>query len=390
MIFSAWLIFQKDLRLRLRDRSVLMFAFVIPFGLTWVFSLVFPDPEAITVDAAVVDLDGSQVSRGFVDGVVAGLVREGLVTQVAADGVEAARRAIEDGEAGAAWVIPPGFGEAVTAGRAAELQVLVGAAEGLQAEIAAGIADGYLAELERARLAVATTTSVVGDSVDEALLSEIVGASIEQGPGVGLAVRTASGEQLDSMTYLSAGMAVFFLFFTVQFGVTGLLEERQQGTLPRLRAAPIPLASVPAGKALGAFMLGVVSMAVLAVGSTLVLGADWGDPFGVAVLVVAGVLAATGLMALVGTFARSAEQASNLQSIVGLVLGMLGGVFFPLGGGWLGRLAYASPHRWFLEGIERLAGEGGWTVVLTPAAVMASFGLVAVLLAAPRMRKAIG
>ena len=42
-------------------------------------------------------------------------------------------------------------------------------------------------------------------------------------------------------------MAVFFLFFTVQFGVTSLLEERNDGTLARLLAAPISRARSSAG-----------------------------------------------------------------------------------------------------------------------------------------------
>ena len=61
--------------------------------------------------------------------------------------------------------------------------------------------------------------------------------------------------QLDPVSYLAAGMAVFFLFFIVQYGVTGLLEERQQGTLPRLMAAPIPVAAIHVGKAMGATVI---------------------------------------------------------------------------------------------------------------------------------------
>ena len=49
----------------------------------------------------------------------------------------------------------------------------------------------------------------------------------------------ATTKELDVTTYYAAGMAVFFLFFTVQFGVASLLEERKEGTLSRLLAAPI-------------------------------------------------------------------------------------------------------------------------------------------------------
>ena len=65
-------------------------------------------------------------------------------------------------------------------------------------------------------------------------------------------------------------MAVFFLFFTVQFGVTGLLEERNDGTLARLLAAPISRAAILFGKLLTSFALGVISMTVLVAATTAV------------------------------------------------------------------------------------------------------------------------
>ena len=37
-----------------------------------------------------------------------------------------------------------------------------------------------------------------------------------------------------------AGQAGLFLLFTVGFGVTGLLAEREPGTLARLRSMPMP------------------------------------------------------------------------------------------------------------------------------------------------------
>src|SRR5438876_27517 len=71
---------------------------------------------------------------------------------------------------------------------------------------------------------------------------------------------SAHTKELDQKSFFAAGMAVFFLFFTVQFGVTSLLEERNDGTLARLLAAPISRASILGGKLLTSFLLGVISM----------------------------------------------------------------------------------------------------------------------------------
>jgi ABC-2 type transport system permease protein len=173
-------------------------------------------------------------------------------------------------------------------------------------------------------------------------------------------------------------MAILFVFLTVQFGVLGLLEEKENGTMGRLLAAPISRRAVVAGKALTSFILGVVSMAVLVAGTTLLLGASWGNSWGVAILVLAAVIAAMGIMFVVAAFARTAEQAGNLQAIIGFVLAMLGGSFFPISqvGGFIAKLSLITPHAWFLRGLGDLAASGGVGTVFPAALYIALFGLV--------------
>ncbi len=384
---AAVLILIKDLKLRARDRSVYLFALVVPLALTAIFSLILPDFQAFSMTAAVVDEDGGEVAAGFAEGVVPALRDEGVIEQAEVADAAEARRLVEDGEIDAAWIIPPGFSEEVLAGRAAELTVLVNPDRTLAAEVATGIAEGFTARIEQISLAVATTAVAAGGEFDEAALGQLAAELAETEPAIVLGSSDTEVRELDATTYLAAGMAVFFVFFSVQFGITGLLEERRQGTMPRLLAAPIPAVAIPLGKALGAFMIGITSMLALVVGSTVALGADWGRPLGVAILVLAVVFAALGVMALVGSFARTDEQASNFQSIVAVLLGMLGGVFFPISSEAvvLRAIALISPHGWFLRGLGELAG-GDVSAVLPAAAAMLAFGIVAAIPAAFRTR----
>jgi len=385
---AALTILAKDLRLRVRDRSVFVFAMLVPLGLAYVFSLILPDTDDFLLTAAVVDADGGEVATGFSEGVVPTLVEAGVVDLHDVGTEEAARDALEDGSISAAWIIPTGFSQDVTAGRATAIEVLVNPDHTLSGQVARGIAGEYASRIDRASLAVATTTVAAGGDVDPRTMEAVATEAASASSAVALEDLIAADRRLDATSHLAAGMAVFFLFFTVQYGVTGLLEERQQGTLPRLLAAPIGVGAVHAGKALGAFVLGLVSMTVLAIASALLLGADWGHPVGVAILIVAGVVAALGVMALVGSFARTAEQAGNLQSIVGLVLALLGGVFFPVGGGILARLQLISPHGWFLRGLGDVAGTGSWTGALPAAGALVAFGVVAAVPGVLRLRKA--
>jgi ABC-2 type transport system permease protein len=173
-------------------------------------------------------------------------------------------------------------------------------------------------------------------------------------------------------------MAVFFLFFTVQFGVSSVLEERRDGTLARMLVAPIRRSTILVGKLLTSLVLGFLSMTVLAVATHFLIGAHWGDPLGVAMLIAAGVLAATAVMTLVATLARTPDQAQSWQGMVALVLGMLGGTFFPVAqaGGVLATLSLATPQAWFLRGIENMTGGSGPEAVLGPVAAILVFAAI--------------
>jgi ABC-2 type transport system permease protein len=128
-------------------------------------------------------------------------------------------------------------------------------------------------------------------------------------------------------------------------------------------------------------------MGVLALATHFLLGAHWGAPLGVAILIVAGVIAATAVMTLVATLARTVDQAGSWQSMVALVLGMLGGTFFPVSqaGGVLAALSLVTPQAWFLRGIEDLGGGAGPGAAIGPAAAMLAFAAVTGALAFLRM-----
>jgi ABC-2 type transport system permease protein len=389
-VHPAFTILAKDLRLRLRDRSVVLFAVVVPLGLTVLFSFVFPDVEGVELRAAVLDEDGGAAADGFVAQLLPALEEEGLVDLHDLDDEAAVRAALDTGDLDAAWLIPAGFSGSVAAGGGGEIDVLVNADRPVAAEVARAVAEGYGAQLDRITLAVATTATAAQGQLDAEALEQVAAAAAAADPLITVAERITADRQLDPISYLAAGMAAFFVFFTVQWGVNGLLEEGQLGTMPRLLAAPMSPAAIHLGKALGAAILGLTSMTVLGVTSAWVLGAEWGDPRGVAVLIVALVAAALGVMALVGSFARTAEQANNYQSTVAVVLGLLGGVFFPLPftGGLATVVTAISPHRWFLAGLGDLVGSDSWTVVLPAAGAIVAFGIVAAVPAVVRMRRA--
>ena len=146
-----------------------------------------------------------------------------------------------------------------------------------------------------------------------------------------------------------------------------------------LLVAPIPEISLLLGKLISSLVVGVTTMVVLAVSTTLIVGADWGNPAAAAVLIIVGVMAAMALALLVSTVAHTAEQAGAYASIAALVLGLLGGVFFPLSQapGLLNNISLISPHRWLLSGFRDVSYGAGIADLGPNLAVLGGFVLVA-------------
>jgi ABC-2 type transport system permease protein len=385
---AAWLIFGKDLRARLRDRSALLIGIVVPLALAFIFNVIFSgvSGDSGVIKLGVVNADHGSASQAFTQQVLPAVNRSGLVTIRTEASAGRARALAANGTLDAVIVIPAGFSARVAAGQPASMQVIGNIDASISAEVARSITEAYAAELNRVRLSVATVLAGSGGS--GASTQALAAQAAATATPVAVSDVSAQTKQLDNKSFFAAGMAVFFLFFTVQFGVTSLLEERSDGTLARLLAAPISRASILGGKLLTSFGLGVISMAVLVVATSLLFGADWGNPLGVAILIVAAIASAMGIMSLIASVARNAEQAANWQSVVSVVLGLLGGTFFPVSQapGVLSTLTFAAPQAWFLRGLGDLRG-GSLSVIWEPVLAMLGFAAVAGGLALFRLRR---
>jgi ABC-2 type transport system permease protein len=320
----------------------------------------------VTFAFALVDQDRGEAARAFRTQALAPLERRGLITVHREPILAAGRRAADEGAVAATIVLPTGLTTAIRRGGPVAINVVGDVDAPIGAQVAESIAQSFASRIETARVA----RVALGPS-----------SPSPQGLGAGpieLEDISTKRRQLDVGTFYAAGMAVFFLFFTVQFGISSILDERRDGTLARMLVAPIRRSSVLGGKLLTSVALGALSMVVLAVTTHFLLDVHWGDPLGVALLIGAGVLAATAVMALVATLARTPDQAQAWQSMVALVLGMLGGTFFPVAqaGGLLAALSLATPQAWFLRGIENLAGGASAAAVAGPVAAMLAFAAI--------------
>ena len=369
-----------DLRQRVRDRSVLIFGLAVPFALMWVFNLLFSgvgsseslEPITVGVVAGADDL----VVAGFLDVVDSIDALEITVEPLDGGDVEAV---VDAGEVDMALVFPEDFAGLVQAGGSPTVEAFTsGGGTGLEEQVVLSVASGFLDRVATATRAAAAANEagVSGDQLT-AISQQVATAA----PTVVAEVGAGSDEQLSLQGYLVAGQTALFMFFTVGFGVIGYLQERDVGTLPRLQSMPMAPSAIIMAKTLTSFVLGVVATSVLLGAGATLFDLSFGAVVPVAVLVLVAVAATTSLVLLITKVVSTAEQAQVANSIVGLVMGILGGAFFPIGGsGWLALVSDLTPPAAFIRGLGITNGGGGVADLATPLAILAAFLVVSVVL----------
>ncbi len=370
----------KDLRQRLRDRSAILIAIVAPFSLAVLFSVMLGGLDAgFHAHWAIVDLDGGEVTLALVEGPLAAMEAADVVSLTYLPDAAAAREVVDQGSADTAIVIPAGFSASATGGGGGRIELISNPDASISAQVAQSVLSGFTSQVDAVGLAVATALFETGGLPDLATTETLARLAQEMPDTITVVDDAARGRTASTSTYYAAAMAILFVFLGAQFGVTSLLTEKRTKTLSRMVAAPLKPFSIVVGKSLVSMILAVVSMSVIVFGTAMLLGARWGDPVALSLLIFAASLAATGIALLAVGFARSEDQAGSLVAIVTISLAVLGGSFFPVaqGPGIMSQLSRLTPHHWFLEGVDDIATGGDIVSAVGPIAVLSVIGLVA-------------
>jgi ABC-2 type transport system permease protein len=349
----------KELRQRLRDRTAVLVGVVAPLALAGLISAALGGAlrGELSATVAVADLDGGPAARALIDDVLTSPELASILTVTEVAGADAARRAVDDGDADVAVVLPAGLTGSLGGPEPVGPQVIRSSEAVFSGDVVEAVVTGYAARLDAFRLAT-SAGEARGDPLD---LAELAAAAGGAEPAVILSGTDPGSADVPPATQFAPGMGILFLFFLIAMGARSLLAEREAGTLARLLAAPAPASSVVAGKAASSFVLGLSSLLVMWAASTVLLGARWGDPVAVTALLVAVTFAVTGIVGMLVTVARSAEQAMAYSSVVAFTFALLGGSFFSLEQSpeWLRQVALVTPNGWALRGILDLSAEGG-------------------------------
>jgi ABC-2 type transport system permease protein len=132
------------------------------------------------------------------------------------------------------------------------------------------------------------------------------------------------------------------------------------------------------GKVLGIFFTGVAQVGILILASSVFFGVQWGNTFGVALLILAAVFGATGWGLLITALARSPAQVGSIGSATMLIFGILGGSFIQLNQmpPLVQTLSKITPNAWGLDGFTTLALGGTLPSLVEPLTALLIMGAV--------------
>jgi ABC-2 type transport system permease protein len=352
----VWLIAANGLRRSVRDRSILIQAIAAPILIALVVGAAFGSGFSLNVTVGIRDADGSDISRQIAQGLT-GAGGDGIAFSAVDTDPEAA---LDSGAYDAVIVLPRGLSDSVLSGQPAQLDVVGEATDPLAQSVAESVAAGVAANLQTARV-TAVAASAVGVPDPGAAIQRAVTAppplTVEQGEVTGT---------FSVMAYFAPGVAMLFLFFIIGNGARSIIEERREGTLPRILAAPVSAGSVLLGKTVGVLIVGVVSMTLVWLVTWLGFGAYWGDPIGVFLVIVAAVVAIAGISLLITGLARTENQADALTTIVALLFAVAGGTFFYGASGVLSNLRLFTPNGQALAAFVNLAAAKADVVEVLP------------------------
>jgi len=336
-----------------RDRAAFILAFVLPVAFFTIFAAIFSGagnrPSGRRIRVAVVDEDGSDVSRSWIASLQAERALEVVTAHDSGKAAPAgpytsasAGQAVRRGEIPVALVIPKGFGSRPfglpPAADRPPLTVLADSADPVSPQVVAGL-------LQKVAMVMTLREAQPGASA--------------RGGLVAVDVRDLAGERKKNPTvaFYAAGFGVMFLLFSATGAGGALIEEAESGTLDRILATRVSMGTLLAGKLVYLTAVGVTQLTLMFVWGALFFGVELASHLpGFFLMTIATALACSTFGLLLASVCRSRMQLVALANLSIMLMSALGGSMYPrfLMPEKLQRFGLLTLNAWALDGFQKI------------------------------------
>jgi ABC-2 type transport system permease protein len=416
----------KDLQLFFSDRRAVILTFAVPIAIASFFGSIFgggsgEEREPAKIPVAVVDSDGSAISKSIVSG-IQGDKSLATSTPSLAD----ARSAVQKGDIAVAVIIPPEFGNAagrafLTQGAKPQVGLLFDPSRRAELSMVRGILTGHVME--------AVGKEVFNGAQGRALVNETLGQldSLGVSPETRDSLRTllqaaqrlnqqsdAAGgttggaltvpyvvkedavlaggvnAQYNGYAHSFAGMGIQFLLFAAIELAMGILNERELGIWKRFRSAPLSRFTLLAARGASGTFITLLTLVVSFAFAMVVFGVRiHGSVLGFAAIAVACSINAATFGLLVAAIGKTAAASRRVATFAVLIMVMLGGAWVPsfIFPAWLQQITVVIPARWAVDGLDAMTWRGlGIDAAIVPTLVLLGFSVLFAAITVARFR----
>lgn len=255
-----------------------------------------------------------------------------------------------------------------------------------QAVSAAASRIGNLAAIAEASTAAAQAIRPFASAEDAAAFqTDALTAAREKMDNAPVRLTVLEGNTKDPVEYdpkanSSAGQLITWVFIPL-FGLSVTFsDERQRGTLKRILTTPTKKGTYLFGVIFSHVLTALLQMTLLVLFGIFVMKLNWGHaPGALAVILASSALAAAALGTALGTVVKSEAQANGLSIMLGMVMALLGGCWYPLElfPAAVQNAVKILPTRWAMQGMLDIVLRGqGLSAVLPEAGVLLGFALI--------------
>lgn len=186
--------------------------------------------------------------------------------------------------------------------------------------------------------------------------------------------------QYDPLANSTAGQMITWAFIPL-IGISAMFAaERTGGTLQRLLIAPTSKALYIGGTVFGQVLTAMIQMTILIIFGSFVMNINWGgSPLALFLMMLTSTLSAAALGTMLGTFIKTEGQANGISMMVGMVMAMMGGCWYPieLFPSAIRSAAQVLPTYWAMSGFLDIAVRGqGLPGVLLESGILLGFALL--------------
>ena len=382
----------KDLSQLMRDRNTFLFFLIMPIAFTLLFGFASGGFSKGISDSRIpvgyLDQDNSRLSRQLHDLLSASKV----IRLDKGDTLQNMSSRVADEKLAAAIIVPAGYGHNLLRGRPARLTLIANTSTpaGTSAESEALTTSIHLES------AVRTAVIMEGLAGDRSPFDYTFELALDAWKDPPITIKDTTSSIITKKN-VSAALANTSPGMMLQFAIAGLLvaaqlivSERKTRCLQRLLTTATARSHILLGHYLAIFTIIFSQFTLLIAFAQLILKLDYlSAPDATLLVALAAALCLAAMGLLIGTIAKSEEQAIVLSLVPMFLLGGLGGTMMPLEATspTFQAIGHISPVAWAMDGFKYIITRGlGVESVLLPVGALLGYAAFFFVLAAWRLQ----